>query len=95
MKKFIKGLFLCCLFLFLIGSGCVIAGLLMGITTDDLKVAAEKYLPFVDFEKQAILIEDEEIAFPDAVDGKEDLAGPFFAKARGLRGELLSDLELL
>lgn len=99
MKKFIKGLFLCCLFLFLIGSGCVIAGLLMGITTDDLKVAAEKYLPFVDFEKQAILIEDEEIAFPDAVDGKEERNSIFGSDIEEegdyvFQGEKVKEIEL-
>ncbi len=75
MKKFTKGLLICCLLLALIGSGCVIAGFVMGITTEDIETAVQKYGVFVDFEEQIITIDDEVIAFPDVTGGVKEVRG--------------------
>ena len=63
MKKFVKGILIISLLLFVTGAGCLIAGCVMGITSGDL-MNALKQLPFIDFENQMIITEDHAIRIP-------------------------------
>jgi len=57
MRKFVKGILILSLLLFLTGTGCLIAGCVMGITSGDLAKAL-KQLPFIDFDNGIIISED-------------------------------------
>lgn len=63
MKKFVKGILIVSLLLFVTGTGCLIAGCVMGITSGDI-MNALKQLPFIDFENQMIITEDHIIQIP-------------------------------
>ena len=69
MKKITKAILILSLLLFLAGGGCLIAGCIMGITSGDL-MNALKQLPFIDFENQLIITEDNTIRIP-ALEGEQ------------------------
>lgn len=58
MKKFVKGILIVSLLLLLTGTGCLIAGCIMGITSDDLIKILDKK-PFIDFENEILISQDE------------------------------------
>ena len=58
MKKFVKGILITALLLFLTGTGCLIAGCIMGITSGDLMKILDKK-PFIYFEKENFISQDE------------------------------------
>ncbi|MBE5956867.1 MAG: DUF4097 domain-containing protein [Lachnospiraceae bacterium] len=70
MKKFVKGILILSLLLFITGTGCVIAGCVMGITSGDIANALKK-LPFIDFGNQIIIPGDSIIQIP--VDEEEEV----------------------
>lgn len=72
MKKSTKALLIICLLLVLIGSGCMIMGFVMGITTGDLQKALEKYAPFIDWENHLVITDDHKFSFEDIMGGSHE-----------------------
>lgn len=74
MKKFTKGILIFALLLFIGGSGCLIAGFVMGITSGDLERAINE-LPFIDFEHQIIFKGEDIFAPSDTFDKVSPVGG--------------------